>query len=141
MEGDNNVINKYTRVKYFNPLPPCGGRPLRNALDSNSSDFNPLPPCGGRLQIIDQNDNVIEISIHSLRVEGDRVDLWYGCQLYDFNPLPPCGGRPTQVEISKYDDSISIHSLRVEGDLSQQDRTDKVVDFNPLPPCGGRPWI
>ena len=35
-----------------------------------------------------------DISIHSLRVEGDpAADGAGGCDS-DFNPLPPCGGRP-----------------------------------------------
>ena len=56
------------------------------------------------------------ISIHSLRVEGDRrkpCSLY--CLLY-FNPLPPCGGRPCCGSAMWNFCSISIHSLRVEGD-------------------------
>ena len=100
---------------HFNPLPPCGGRPIRTSgstvisisihslrvegdgkgvhLDHNAvSDFNPLPPCGGRPK--DQ------ISLRLTRY---------------FNPLPPCGGRPHNVIIN-FPNIISIHSLRVEGD-------------------------
>ena len=56
------------------------------------------------------------ISIHSLRMEGDR----YICEEYD---------RPV---------SISIHSLRMEGDTAAQLETPQIMDFNPLPPHGGR---
>ena len=37
------------------------------------------------------------ISIHSLRVEGDRYDKILRSQAYHFNPLPPCGGRRRYV--------------------------------------------
>ncbi len=80
------------------------------------------------------------ISIHSLRMEGDRLPrLPTGNQRTDFNPLPPHGGRPGtpcrvvssfafQSTPSAWREtptkrpnqrrcSISIHSLRMEGDL------------------------
>ena len=57
-----------------------------------------------------------EISIHSLRMEGDP-DLY--AQL-----------------IAEID--ISIHSLRMEGDFPCFPIVDGKRDFNPLPPHGGR---
>ena len=57
-------------------------------------DFNPLPPCGGRLPLSKILLYFGFISIHSLRVEGDRVV----CRVF-------VGA------------DISIHSLRVEGDF------------------------
>ena len=58
----------------------------------------------------------IQISIHSLRVEGD-VYLYS-----DFSVT----------------ERISIHSLRVEGDNVVYENPCSKDDFNPLPPCGGR---
>ena len=78
------------------------------------------------------------ISIHSLRVEGDRLpatrhgrafrfqstpSVWRETALFQlgcsfcghFNPLPPCGGRRMEV-LPNY----------------------HTHNFNPLPPCGGR---
>ena len=57
-----------------------------------------------------------EISIHSLRVEGDTINLY----------------------CSALTDAISIHSLRVEGDWAESPDLTSMSDFNPLPPCGGR---
>ena len=37
-----------TCMSDFNPLPPCGGRPLPMPSPSGVIHFNPLPPCGGR---------------------------------------------------------------------------------------------
>ena len=57
--------------------------------------FNPLPPHGGRLDTTRAGDLVDVISIHSLRMEGDRISLY--------------------MEVINL--IISIHSLRMEGDL------------------------
>ena len=57
----------------------------------------------------------LEISIHSLRVEGDH-----------------------RAQRAASGESISIHSLRVEGDASDPRYMSMPWNFNPLPPCGGR---
>ena len=103
----------------------------------------------------------LQISIHSLRVEGDLRRLTKPPQTGDFNPLPPCGGRPFLLGVGDYNQNISIHSLRVEGDAVDISTTVLVPEFqstpsvwretrkplsltmwksyfNPLPPCGGR---
>ena len=50
VEGDAAIYSKQKIRRYFNPLPPCGGRPvIRCITEPKSADFNPLPPCGGRL--------------------------------------------------------------------------------------------
>ena len=103
-------------------------------------NFNPLPPCGGRpAQTVSINKNY-DISIHSLRVEGDesiiyKLRLYFQFQstpsvwretfiasqrlasMFNFNPLPPCGGRLFTGVTYDIDEYISIHSLRVEGDI------------------------
>ena len=56
------------------------------------------------------------ISIHSLRVEGDRYVAFYTTWIIYFNPLPPCGGRLDILADLFIEFRISIHSLRVEGD-------------------------
>ncbi len=57
------------------------------------------------------------ISIHSLRMEGDKLRC-----------VPPCGAG-----------DISIHSLRMEGDWKLTTVSQMPWHFNPLPPHGGRP--
>ena len=57
------------------------------------------------------------ISIHSLRMEGDYIDLGYLCGGVYFNPLPPHGGRQDKLPVEANFENISIHSLRMEGDL------------------------
>ena len=127
-----------TPPRYFNPRPPCGGRPLFTisfnlylAFQSTSSvwrttgtqikaikgfvDFNPRPPCGGR--------------------PAPRAGLTCGD---DFNPRPPCGGR----RVSGGKDSLY---MLFQSTSSVWRTTVAVINegraapnFNPRPPCGGR---
>ncbi len=48
VEGDYCYTRNYPITVYFNPLPPCGGRPCIRWDCRCYSHFNPLPPCGGR---------------------------------------------------------------------------------------------
>ena len=61
-------------------------------------DFYPRPPGGGRLCGSDYFRHLKHISIHALRVEGDRDVGAHVADLY-----------------------ISIHALRVEGDIERKD--------------------
>ena len=57
------------------------------------------------------------ISIHALRVEGDRLHEVQGLASENFYPRPPGGGRLfCPFKLFCYN-RISIHALRVEGDL------------------------
>ena len=100
--------------------------------------FNPLPPHGGRQDKLPVEANFENISIHSLRMEGDLV-------------LPPGHKQRELISIHSlrmegdlypygYSDAsdISIHSLRMEGDTAYPDQTNQGYNFNPLPPHGGR---
>ena len=49
MEGDDLQSALILSQRYFNPLPPHGGRPVISSFKfSVFWDFNPLPPHGGR---------------------------------------------------------------------------------------------
>ena len=124
---------------YFNPLPPHGGRLCPDLPPSLHADFNPLPPHGGRRRSCRDVLFLVVISIHSLRMEGD-FPVHSGMQRTrnNFNPLPPHGGRPRWSGGIHQRDGISIHSLRMEGDGKITLSTSTWADFNPLPPHGGR---
>ena len=59
----------------------------------NAQHFNPLPPHGGRRYMPAPISSIFEISIHSLRMEGDIGNNLLFVLLENFNPLPPHGGR------------------------------------------------
>ncbi len=98
VEGDRRDLMPLVRCRDFNPLPPRGGRQFSFAVLVNHlafqstpsawretaasgcrllqrQHFNPLPPRGGRPQGTIDDYQIIGISIHSLRVEGDVVML------------------------------------------------------------------
>ena len=57
---------------HFNPLPPHGGRLCETGRRKNiTCYFNPLPPHGGRRKYMKRYTTAFNISIHSLRMEGD----------------------------------------------------------------------
>ena len=102
----------------------------------------------------------LEISIHSLRMEGDINCNQQRLQGKHFNPLPPHGGRRQHRGMFTKDRAfqstpsawretcqvnavcsafhISIHSLRMEGDVASLPSVGGDAYFNPLPPHGGR---
>ena len=102
--------------------------------------FYPRPPGGGRLYRSTKSFKIIYISIHALRVEGDRLydpaPRWHryfyprppgggrrpssqtGWTWRDFYPRPPGGGRLLTDFVPRSVLPISIHALRVEGDVS-----------------------
>ena len=57
-----------------------------------------------------------DISIHSLRMEGDGRTAQETKWIRHFNPLPPHGGRHLADRGAGNTTVISIHSLRMEGD-------------------------
>ena len=101
-------------------------------------DFYPRPPGGGRHSYLGPTVAGVGISIHALRVEGDRRSrqTFPRCQDFyprppgggrrvpfrprpgrtDFYPRPPGGGRRIVNSLMWTDVQISIHALRVEGD-------------------------
>ena len=102
---------------HFNPLPPCGGRPgLAAGLTAATEISIHSLRVEGDAQIV-SSEGENSISIHSLRVEGDRILLQGHKIQSNFNPLPPCGGRRFYTRPNYHKQSISIHSLRVEGDM------------------------
>ena len=78
------------------------------------------------------------ISIHSLRMEGDTPTVTTPATRRHFNPLPPHGGRLKYCTHDVEQLIISIHSLRMEGDQVWKNQHLFNSHFNPLPPHGGR---
>ena len=116
MEGDNRRQQPQAKASHFNPLPPHGGR-LDKITEQDYADLFQSTPSAWRETCRVRTSFLLgDISIHSLRMEGDLV-------------LPP-GHKQREL--------ISIHSLRMEGDTAYPDQTNQGYNFNPLPPHGGR---
>ena len=116
MEGD--LMRKLRELfsANFNPLPPHGGRRDRvqvvclcNVFQSTPSAwretrppsrsifsdpvFQSTPSAWRETDYQRSFPNQRQISIHSLRMEGDHISERVNCQISHFNPLPPHGGR------------------------------------------------
>ena len=109
------TLEKNCQRRYFNPLPPHGGRRSKEGSNDAQCYFNPLSPHGGRPAAASYLPPHEGISIHSLRMEGDRYAVCGNVAAANFNPLPPHGGRLNDI----VDSLLPLH-------------------FNPLPPHGGR---
>ena len=120
VEGDRRSRQTFPRCQDFYPRPPGGGRRVPFRPRPGRTDFYPRPPGGGRRIVNSLMWTDVQISIHALRVEGDRIvdTLFIICPV-DFYPRPPGGGRPFYLADQKYQSAISIHALRVEGDFSR----------------------
>ncbi len=139
MEGDGNSQTFGEWLEDFNPLPPHGGRQLEYARPAVEENFNPLPPHGGRPIGKAVGDDVPDISIHSLRMEGDAtLKHNWGISRY-FNPLPPHGGRLVagyrRTHVARHFNPLPPHGGRLFLFLFSVFMTE---NFNPLPPHGGR---
>ena len=82
--------------QYFNPLPPHGGRRFQHNLQLPYLHFNPLPPHGGRRSFFTLYLDKTNISIHSLRMEGDMSSATYFPAWYIFQSTPSAW-RETQL--------------------------------------------
>ena len=80
------------------------------------------------------------ISIHSLRMEGDATISQNPGTIFIFQSTPSAWRETSDsypyLDVSTY---ISIHSLRMEGDSHNITPPVELCHFNPLPPHGGRP--
>ena len=80
-----------------------------------------------------------QISIHTLREEGDALYDEVGRFQSDFYPRPPRGGRLYSADGGFGVGRISIHALREEGDKRELHPRRTSRNFYPRPPRGGRP--
>ena len=124
-------------------------------------DFYPRSPCGERPIRICQIITIIQISIHALLAESDR--LLGICQTIkplflstlslrratavqntqidkhdDFYPRSPCGERPAELTTLVNKLFISIHALLAESDICGIKVCIDNADFYPRSPCGER---
>ena len=104
MEGDSDIEEMIRHEKYFNPLPPHGGRRTIGNLDANCGRFQSTPSawretatCTRVLHILSRFQ-----STPSAWRETDCKTRLSG-STHHFNPLPPHGGRPREQMIALRD--------------------------------------
>ena len=160
--GGGRQLNSFpfTTISHFYPRPPGGGRQQHFFLLMCLVDFYPRPPGGGRLSVSIVVFSPVLISIHALRVEGDRFPslLWlpgirflstpsgwratsagYVFLLFIEFLSTPSGWRATCNFACHFSTPIiSIHALRVEGDCWKLLMQHTTRNFYPRPPGGGR---
>ena len=122
----------------FYPRPPRGGRLVLPDGWEVAPYFYPRPPRGGRQGKKWSDKEVIKISIHALREEGDQRNLCTGQHSRYFYPRPPRGGRRAEESVVFGVKAISIHALREEGDVPPRASFSSSFYFYPRPPRGGR---
>ena len=101
--------------------------------------FNPLPPHGGRHFLRGCLHTTHNISIHSLRMEGDVVLVHCLQQTFQFQSTPSAWRETTSGIITTAARTFqSTPSAWRETSLSRLE-IYRQSNFNPLPPHGGRP--
>ena len=116
VEGDPPIFSPSFSILDFYPRPPGGGRQKCPGVLIYPGNFYPRPPGGGRPGPASPTIAEPCVSIHALRVEGDRTPL-HACSQLPVFLSTPSGWRATTgsspVTCTKL---VSIHALRVEGD-------------------------
>ena len=128
--------------KYFNPRPPCGGRPGAAKVLQHYSDISIHVPRTGTTFYMAYVALLYHISIHIPRTGDDRQTGFCLLQVYQyFNPRPPHGGRHVKYAEIIAKVPISIHVPRTGDDAVISSPYFPRFDFNPRPPHGGRHLI
>ena len=137
MEGDNLSAEGPSSSFHFNPLPPHGGRHFPRSRMQALRSFQSTPSAWRETLYYDIIPMIYFISIHSLRMEGDKElrRLNNETQI-SIHSLRMEGDRKAVFRALLL--FISIHSLRMEGDLTGKYKCVWHNNFNPLPPHGGR---
>ena len=136
VEGDNTDVGIPYFPLHFYPRPPGGGRPVGMVYDMLIEQAFLSTPSGWRATLVGVTGSAITnyISIHALRVEGDKpVSLSIMVSASYFYPRPPGGGRRQRKAWCGEHTGISIHALRVEGDAIDEVGFHRDVRFLSTP--------
>ena len=77
---------------YFNPRPPCGGRPLAGKILALRSGFQSTPPMRGATLCSKESADRPGISIHAPHAGGDDKPNRLLDKLKEFQSTPPMRG-------------------------------------------------
>ena len=166
MEGDDLYPVERAAPAYFYPRPPHGGRRAVDFLGFRFfREFLSTPSAWRATRPLRLHPPHTHISIHALRMEGDRASgllavrataflstpsAWRATpkshekqdNRSNFYPRPPHGGRPVLFVELLVILHISIHALRMEGDVARSPPFASVTEFLSTPSAwratGGR---
>ena len=119
---------------YFNPLPPHGGRRAFLIVRRRQQLFQSTPSAWRETRKCSVRFSIENISIHSLRMEGDH--RFPVCMmLFTAFQSTPSAWREThrllKSMVNRF--AISIHSLRMEGDKLFQRYVSRSFGFQSTP--------
>ena len=138
-EGDTKSHGFNEKQNDFNPRPPRGGRLLAHHHTVEQSLFQSTPSARRATRGRQSTAEIVVISIHALREEGDLNNIIISISHTKFQSTPSAR-RATVGSVGNVQFScISIHALREEGDGRSLKSYSTSSDFNPRPPRGGRP--
>ena len=125
---------------------------------STSLSFQSTPSARRATSVWETGCEIVVISIHALREEGDASPSWCWPSRANFNPRPPRGGRHSTQRLklasslfqstpsarrttekaaqAKQDTEISIHALRGESDLLWNHFQNLMGQFQSTPSAG-----
>ena len=163
VEGDSVGGSIVSGIGNFYPRPPGGGRLGCKASLKLTGRFLSTPsgwratyapshfagrggflstPSGWRATRHNQSTGSgCNISIHALRVEGDKGGGWLDWVRFDFYPRPPGGGRPIDDVVSTYQATFLSTPSGWRATVFSQWLSARLGDFYPRPPGGGRPTV
>ena len=140
-----------TQTQHFYPRSPCGERRETTSIKPIFSDFYPRSPCGERQDTVSTPDRPeaflstlslrratrfgtihnteIDISIHALLAESDKLYSRTFHTLRNFYPRSPCGERHIVAVCNRLCFCISIHALLAESDLPPPARCTARTQF------------
>ena len=115
--GDSGPTHASAGSRYFNPRPPCGGRPERSFIRAGYDGFQSTPPVWGATSGL--------VGREAYGTFQSTPPVWgatsgccgAGSRPCYFNPRPPCGGRLAVSGQGIHGLLISIHAPRVGGDV------------------------
>ena len=161
--GERRILSSTSiRFGQFQSTPSARRATRKRARCSGARPyFNPRPPRGGRLALALDGREILHISIHALREEGDarlyvtlaahpkfqstpsaRRATFCAFRLFlgkKFQSTPSARRATSPLrDLCARRTGISIHALREEGDDGGRGNAAASTNFNPRPPRGGR---
>ena len=116
MEGDASRSCWEFWERLFQSTPSAWRETRNSATNWTTEPFQSTPSAWRETNRLTYAVHHSDISIHSLRMEGDLALSNQNLVPCYFNPLPPHGGRLKDQVVILFPILISIHSLRMEGD-------------------------